>query len=43
MGNNDMFKLKAYWKIIEDNIGYDFSGYSLESLNRKLENFISSE
>jgi chemotaxis protein methyltransferase CheR len=32
-----------YWQVIADKTGYDFSGYSQESLNRKLEKFISSE
>ena len=43
MGNEDIFKFKAYWQVIENITGYNFSGYSLESLNCRLENFISSE
>ena len=43
MMNKKIFNYKAFLKVIEENTGYDFSGYSLESLNRKLENFISSE
>lgn len=43
MKDKDIFKFKAYWQIIEDNTGYDFSGYSFESLNRRLENFIFTE
>ena len=43
MDNKDIFKFKAYWQVIEDHTGYDFSGYSFESLNCRLENFISSE
>ncbi len=43
MKNNDIFKYKAYWKVIEDSTGYDFSGYSFDSLNLRLEHFMSSE
>ncbi|MEO8210059.1 MAG: CheR family methyltransferase [bacterium] len=43
MMNNDLYKYRAYLKIIEENTGYDFSGYSLESVNAKLRNFISLE
>jgi chemotaxis protein methyltransferase CheR len=43
MKHKDLFKYKEYLKIIEENTGYDFSGYSLESLNVKLGNFISME
>jgi len=43
MMNNEIYKFKAYLKVIEENTGYDFSGYSIESLGRKLENFISCE
>ena len=41
--NNDIYRFKAYLKVIEENTGYDFSGYSWESLNSRLENFVSSE
>jgi chemotaxis protein methyltransferase CheR len=32
-----------YWQVITENTGYDFSGYSMESLNKRLESFISAE
>ncbi len=40
---NNYSKYRDYWQIIAENTGYDFSGYSLESLNQKLEKFISYE
>ncbi len=43
MMNNELLKFKAYLKVIEENTGYDFSGYSFESLSSKLEHFISFE
>lgn len=43
MTNKDIFKYKAYWKLIEESTGYDFSGYSFDSLNQRLEHFLSCE
>jgi chemotaxis protein methyltransferase CheR len=43
MINKDQLKYTEYWKIITENTGYDFSGYSFESLNQRLEKFISYE
>ncbi len=43
MNNNDFIKYHNYWQVIIENTGYDFSGYSEESLNKRLEYFISSE
>ena len=43
MNRNEFLKYQEYWQVIAENTGYDFSGYSTESLNRRLENFISSE
>lgn len=43
MPNKDIYKYKAYWKVIEDSTGYDFSGYSFDSLNQRLEHFLSGE
>lgn len=40
---NDYSKYQDYWQIIAENTGYDFSGYSFDSLNQKLEKFISYE
>jgi chemotaxis protein methyltransferase CheR len=39
----DYLKYTSYWQVISETTGYDFSGYSSESMNRKLANFISSE
>lgn len=43
MIDKDYLKFSSYWKVISDKTGYDFSGYSTESLNIRLEKFISSE
>jgi chemotaxis protein methyltransferase CheR len=43
MDNNEIFKFNSYLRVIAEYTGYDFSGYSFESLNRRLEHFISSE
>ena len=40
---NDYSKYQDYWQIISETTGYDFSGYSISSLNQKLEKFISYE
>ena len=43
MLNKNTMNYHEYWQVIADKTGYDFSGYSAESMNRKLEGFISSE
>lgn len=43
MDGKDFLKNSIYWQVISENTGYDFSGYSAESMNRRLENFISAE
>jgi chemotaxis protein methyltransferase CheR len=43
MINKDYSKYNEYWRVITANTGYDFSGYSAESLNSRLEKFIIYE
>jgi chemotaxis protein methyltransferase CheR len=43
MINKDYSKYNEYWRVITDNTGYDFTGYSADSLNQKLEKFIVYE
>jgi chemotaxis protein methyltransferase CheR len=43
MINKDYERYNEYWQIIAENTGYDFSGYSLKSLQQRLERFISYE
>jgi chemotaxis protein methyltransferase CheR len=43
MLNRNNLKYQEYWEVIAENTGYDFSGYSADSLNQRLEKFISYE
>lgn len=43
MNDKNFLRNSIYWQVISENTGYDFSGYSAQSMNRRLENFISSE
>ena len=43
MNKEEASNYNEYWQVIAENTGYDFSGYSSDSLNKRLASFVSSE